>query len=417
MKKIFLITAILSQPFFIFSNSLPKLTVLSQEVAVEIETNIVEVETGLGEEKVSSSYMVLLNRGSCFVDFQVFATPPQGLQIISSTSSLSLDEIRLFAIFTSKDIKLKKSDFLFNDIISTTPILATKENFKIDNSTYIHGGDNIPPDRERFVYFKVDTPLSLSSVSGSTITLEIPITFKAIPSDITNVIDTKNVSPLEGATLYLYDGSYIVIPPGALKEEKTITIRLVSNTSVPTKNGEVPILAYELLPHGLVFNKPVEIYLQYPQYLITQNNLDESKLAVYFYDGYEWRLLGGEVDKDRNYIKVRLSHFSYFGIFVAPTITEDDIRPKEKIITPATIDGKNDFASFGIPYGQDFEINIYDISGRRVRKITQDSFCGSIWDGKDELGNIVESGVYIYQVKTEINGEKKIISGTITVAK
>ena len=37
----------------------------------------------------------------------------------------------------------------------------------------------------------------------------------------------------------------------------------------------------------------------------------------------------------------------------------------------------------------------------------------NIWSGEDEDGNIVESGIYIYQIKVD----GKVISGTILVAK
>jgi hypothetical protein len=37
------------------------------------------------------------------------------------------------------------------------------------------------------------------------------------------------------------------------------------------------------------------------------------------------------------------------------------------------------------------------------------------WDGKDDGGQLVESGIYIYQIKLKASG--KIISGTVVVAK
>ena len=67
--------------------------------------------------------------------------------------------------------------------------------------------------------------------------------------------------------------------------------------------------------------------------------------------------------------------------------------------------------------GDDFEIRIYDITGRLVKIINQASPSGPRWDGVDDLGNLVESGVYIYQFKADVGGTMKLISGTIAVAK
>jgi GTP-binding protein len=54
-------------------------------------------------------------------------------------------------------------------------------------------------------------------------------------------------------------------------------------------------------------------------------------------------------------------------------------------------------------------VNIYDVNGRRVRELRGNS----TWDGRDDDNMIVESGLYIYQIKRA----GKIISGTIVVAK
>jgi len=40
------------------------------------------------------------------------------------------------------------------------------------------------------------------------------------------------------------------------------------------------------------------------------------------------------------------------------------------------------------------EIKIFDITGRKIRSVSAGT---GKWDGKDDGGTIVESGVYIYQ--------------------
>jgi gliding motility-associated-like protein len=95
-------------------------------------------------------------------------------------------------------------------------------------------------------------------------------------------------------------------------------------------------------------------------------------------------------------------------------MSADEYRPKEKIITPNG-DDKNPYASFGNLNGQDYSIDIFDIRGHKVKTITTSSL--PRWDGTDDGGRVVESGVYLYQFKADVNGSSKLISGTIVVAK
>ena len=54
-------------------------------------------------------------------------------------------------------------------------------------------------------------------------------------------------------------------------------------------------------------------------------------------------------------------------------------------------------------------VEIFDITGHRIRTMV-DPF---EWNGRDDSGKVVESGVYIYQYK--VDGER--VSGLIGVAK
>ncbi|GAG25740.1 unnamed protein product, partial [marine sediment metagenome] len=119
------------------------------------------------------------------------------------------------------------------------------------------------------------------------------------------------------------------------------------------------------------------------------------------------------IDTNLKTIETKTSHFSLFAIFSSKALEERDFRPAERIITPGYIDGLNDSAMFDSLY-DDFEIKIFDITGRVVKKITESP---AEWDGKDGNGNVVESGIYVYQLKANINGQKKVISGVIAVAK
>ena len=121
------------------------------------------------------------------------------------------------------------------------------------------------------------------------------------------------------------------------------------------------------------------------------------------------------MDTLKKTVTAKVMHFSRFAIFPAAPLSNKDFWPKQRIITPARIDGRNDTADFNaLDPTQDYEIKIFDLNGRKIRSILNPL---TKWDGKNDGGDVVESGVYIYQFKADVNDKKQLISGTITVAK
>lgn len=211
----------------------------------------------------------------------------------------------------------------------------------------------------------------------------------------------------------------IVIPPGALNESTTITITRLdpSDDSVPGSDGSVfglPVAVYKFGPEGLVFNKPVTIQLHYPDAdndgKVDGTEIQEANLEIKLWDGVEWISMGGTVDTDLNVVSAQMMHFSIYAVYPASPLRDDDYRPRPRIITPAYKDGKNDFAQFG-GAGNIEEISIYTVNGRRIRQVRDIS----IWDGKDDGGALVESGLYVYQIK--LKDSSKRVNGVIVVAK
>jgi gliding motility-associated-like protein len=93
-------------------------------------------------------------------------------------------------------------------------------------------------------------------------------------------------------------------------------------------------------------------------------------------------------------------------LFPVNSLSPEDYRPAKKIITPNG-DGINDEADFS---GLAEEVKIFDITGRKIRSVSAGT---GQWDGKDDDGSVVESGVYIYQFKVD----GTLVSGVIAVAK
>ena len=237
----------------------------------------------------------------------------------------------------------------------------------------------------------------------------------------------------EGGTAILPDGNpedgevMVDISEGALTNTTNIRIEQITNLSKVPGYTELedwePVAIYNFTQEGTRFKKPVTMNLLYfdldnngkpEDWKGKEMEFNESQLACYWWDGFIWRLAGGEVDRDKNIATVKVSHFSYYGLFKARPMGISEYRPEERIITPAYVDGKNDVAYFSGLSGQNTTIRIYDITGKKIRTIDGEPY---EWDGRDEGGNIVETGVYIYQFKANVNGNRKLVSGTIAVAK
>ena len=63
---------------------------------------------------------------------------------------------------------------------------------------------------------------------------------------------------------------------------------------------------------------------------------------------------------------------------------------------------------FEVPSSMEISLNIYDISGRIVKKLIDNDFRNAgkhfiVWNGKDESGISVSNGVYIYKLTSNRN--------------
>jgi len=56
-------------------------------------------------------------------------------------------------------------------------------------------------------------------------------------------------------------------------------------------------------------------------------------------------------------------------------------------------------------FAGEVEIDIYNMKGQKIRNLLSDEYPAGthsvIWNGKNDKGNIVANGMYLYQVKTE----------------
>ena len=230
---------------------------------------------------------------------------------------------------------------------------------------------------------------------------------------------TQQVTPL-GGTITLEDGNpdngtvILEIPEGALRELVVISITQVDVAQVTTiPDGSRVASAWRIEPEGLVFVKPATLTLLYPEESSKEasgsrnQSLSEENLGVYWWDGKRWRMLGGTQQEDDCVVTAKVVILGDYLVATRTAYSPEQVKPLQRIITPATRDRYNDALIFG-DIG-DSVIKIFDLNGRVVRVLNSNP----MWDGTDSQGRTVESGIYIYQVYLPDG----TLSGTVVVAK
>ncbi|MCG3121088.1 MAG: hypothetical protein ALAOOOJD_04035 [bacterium] len=106
-----------------------------------------------------------------------------------------------------------------------------------------------------------------------------------------------------------------------------------------------------------------------------------------------------------------------------PALAETAIIPEEFTLAqnfpnPFVSGGKSRSAGnpetairFGLPQDEHVQLLVIDLLGREVRKLADSDFSAGyhsvVWDGKDNAGNVVPSGVYIYQIVAGVFQDRK----------
>jgi gliding motility-associated-like protein len=218
----------------------------------------------------------------------------------------------------------------------------------------------------------------------------------------------------------------IDIPAGLLKTQTTVTIdELPVNSPVVPGGLNQPIKIYRFDTDPQV-NGLMSIKLLYPDFefpqgqdgLVDGTQIPEQNLSVVWWDGFRWRPISrgvGELSAQSindNVIRLNVGSLGFFAIVAgAGPLDAQDRRPSEKVITPNG-DGIADVVNFTFGDRSDnIKVDIFDSTGHRMRTLMSQTTLQ--WDGRDESGSVVESGVYIYQYT--IDGTR--ISGLIAVAK
>jgi len=363
-------------------------------------------------------------------------TPPEITMTLESPEEINVPGSRVMMKISATDDnlgvtaidlywrKMNTSVFQSSRVYSSFGATATGEITSI-----IPGDLVLPPGLEYF--FRItdagqNWKFSTDGSSGTYPAPEEPGTLGSIVVDITR----SQYITSSGGEVKLVDGdptdgnTVLTIPADALSEGTTISITWVDPSSVSGSGGVItnnhPVYVCDIAPESAVFAVRGTLQMLYQNSdnndVVDGTSIEENTLSLFHWDGHNWRYFGGKIcghtssdASKKNTVRADVSHLGRWALFASSGEPEvAAMRPLRTIITPATEDGINDYAEWAgleVP----FEIKIYNRRGRLIRKLID----VPRWDGDDEDGNVVESGVYIYQFKKD----KELISGIIVVAK
>ncbi len=223
-------------------------------------------------------------------------------------------------------------------------------------------------------------------------------------------IDLSNVPGLINLRL---NRLFVDIPSGAVRASVNLQINVP--TMVPVEKAALQAVEFTIEGHTgqFDFDTPVTIGIPYPE---TVTNEAALKVAEWDPTSEQWNpidLVESIVaDTAANIISAQVNHFSIYGV-----VEEEQITFVKEISAAAIPVNFDIFQNYPNPFNPETKIKyqlpkttmaavkIFNILGQEVRTLVdKEQQLGTyelIWNGKNNLGYPVSSGVYFYQLKTK----------------
>jgi hypothetical protein len=222
------------------------------------------------------------------------------------------------------------------------------------------------------------------------------------------------------------------IPEGAFSFPTRITIDKLVKAQLPDVTGletqpEIQLLytGFKIEPSNVETKKTIELVYSYTKEELEAVGLeteDEKYLAIYWWDDAQlsWQKVGGQVATGDNtvtgkitkfgiYILAKDTHISSFFRVENLRVSPNPFSPNGNNINDKTI------ITYTLTDDADVYLRIYNVRGEEVRcLINGDEITGGFdtreWDGKDDWGEILPTGIYIIHLHATEDGDLKRFS-------
>jgi hypothetical protein len=322
---------------------------------------------------------------------------------IWSTSNNSIGTIDSIGLFTAKTIGevyviiilngLKDSahvsviDTSLSGTINTATIQKVLPNGKLHNKI-----DIVQEGSGEYKFGGFPSPLNI--LNGGK--LQFPI--GSINNDINITIKLPQFAKIEGDSVSRFE----------LKDTTKVIVSAVE--FIVTVKGDTISPYY--------FNKPILVSLPYKRGLLAQLGLNPEDITMAFYSDTVGPDTSGitnvVIDSARNRIIATVAHFSTIVLYAKNEGVISDINDNHQVQLPNKFLLEQNYPNpfnpetkikYSVPKPSMVTIKIYNILGQEVRtlvdKLQSAGTYEIIWDGKNNLGNPVSSGIYIYQMHTK----------------
>ena len=179
-----------------------------------------------------------------------------------------------------------------------------------------------------------------------------------------------------------------------------------ANTSVKVVNPDKPIKLFKVTGDSF---EDVTFNISYPE----MTSRDNFTLKMGTSESTITEIVPvTSVDTNRKIVSAKINKSGFYALFTDVVLVDNDYRPSKRVIVKARIAQSGGGFKFNHLKEGD-SVKIYNVNGKKIRTITSGTDDGFTWDGKNDSGQYVESGTYIYQIKVD----GKVISGTIAFVK
>ncbi|MCB4791990.1 MAG: lectin like domain-containing protein [Elusimicrobia bacterium] len=224
---------------------------------------------------------------------------------------------------------------------------------------------------------------------------------------VANITTTRQLNDSSNSTVVLqpaFGEVKVDIPAGSFGQNVAFTVSTAAVSASGQPVLKVTDIAIEITnDKGLQPLKEIIITLLYRDSDIAE--LDESKLTVAYYDATHnwWVTIPSTVYPDQNKITASVKHLTKFALVqLTPAADLAAIKGYPIPYKP----NKGLFTFDNLPASAD--IKIFTVAGQLVRKVEYVNATGrASWDGKNDGGSVVASGVYVVLIKNNLG--KKVI--------
>jgi M6 family metalloprotease-like protein len=204
-----------------------------------------------------------------------------------------------------------------------------------------------------------------------------------------------------GGTVRALGGAVAVdLAPGALDRDLLLA---VTEGAVAPPQGALPVSpAYQVGP-GMALGEVSQISIEYDPAGLPG---DPRRLGVYRAEGGAWSYLGGTLDEGGGRVLAEIDRLGVYQLAWRP-----DNPPLARLQSGAASGAKpNPFGtrttiSYQLARPSKVSLKIYNAAGQLVRDLEQGQKASGLhraaWDGTDDGGRRVASGVYLYRLETD----------------